>query len=163
MEVNELLRKGHLREFLSNKAKNLMYKNNANCSSEAAPALPPRQDRAIHVISGGLEICGISRAAAKRSTRNTRNGQETGEPKYLLLGTDEISFITKGHERVLAPHHDALVISLTVANCLVKRILVYNGSSSNIIFQSAYADLGLEERALTRKVTPLIGFSGEVN
>lgn len=37
-----------------------------------------------------------------------------------------------------------------------------NGSSSNIIIQAAYRDLGLEEGALKRKVTPLIGFSGEV-
>ena len=37
-----------------------------------------------------------------------------------------------------------------------------NGSSSNIIFQTAYQDLGLEESALTHKITPLIGFSGEV-
>ena len=37
-----------------------------------------------------------------------------------------------------------------------------NGSSNNIIFQTAYHDLGLEEGTLTWKVTPLIGFSGEV-
>ena len=42
----------------------------------------------------------------------------------------------------------------------MKRILVDNGSS-NIIFLTAYQDLGLEENTLTRKVTPLIGFSGE--
>ncbi|XP_048619939.1 uncharacterized protein LOC125590418 [Brassica napus] len=53
-------------------------------------------------------------------------------------------------------------MSLTVENCLVKRILVDNGSSGNIIFQAAYKDLGLEESALTRRITPLIGFSGEV-
>ena len=68
----------------------------------------------------------------------------------------------KEQERVLTPHHDALVISLTVANCVVKRILVDNGSSGNIIFQAAYKDLGLEESALTQRITPLIGFSGEV-
>ncbi|KAF3514199.1 hypothetical protein F2Q69_00007733 [Brassica cretica] len=33
-------------------------------------------------------------------------------------GTDEISFTAKEQEKVLTPHHDALVISLTVANCL---------------------------------------------
>ncbi|XP_048605672.1 uncharacterized protein LOC125583136 [Brassica napus] len=75
---------------------------------------------------------------------------------------DEISFMAKEQEKVLTPHHDALVISLTVANCLVKRILVDNGSSGNIIFLAAYKDLGLEESALTRRITPLIGFSGEV-
>ncbi|XP_013632744.1 PREDICTED: uncharacterized protein LOC106338272 [Brassica oleracea var. oleracea] len=44
----------------------------------------------------------------------------------------------------------------------VLRILVDNGSSDNIIFQAAYKDLMLEESALTRRITPLIGFSGKV-
>jgi len=104
----------------------------------------------------------VSHAATKKSTRNAKHGLETTQPKRLHLGTDEISFTAKEQEKILAPHHDALVISLTVANCLVKRILVDNGSSSNNIFQTAYQDLGLEESTLTRKVTPLIGFSGEV-
>ncbi|KAF3504699.1 hypothetical protein F2Q69_00044249 [Brassica cretica] len=70
--------------------------------------------------------------------------------------------MAKEQEKVLAPHHDALVVSLTVENCLVRRILVDNRSSSNIIFQTAYQDLGLDESALTRKTNPLVGFSGEV-
>ncbi|KAF3603616.1 hypothetical protein F2Q69_00037717 [Brassica cretica] len=123
--------------------------------TEAAPVSPPRQDRVIHVISGGSEISGISHAAAKKSTWNTKHGLEAAKPKRLLLGTDEISFTTKEQEKVLTPHHDALVISLIVANCLVKRILVDNGSSGNIIFQAAYKDLGREEGTLTRRVTPL--------
>ena len=98
----------------------------------------------------------------KKSTWNDKNGLEVAKPKRFLLGTDDISFTAKEQEKVLTPHHDALVISHIVANCLVKRILVDNGSSANIIFQAAYQDLGLEESALTRRITPLIGFSGEV-
>ncbi|XP_056864081.1 uncharacterized protein LOC130511215 [Raphanus sativus] len=162
MEVTELLKKGYLREFLLDKAKNLLNKEGPGLPIEAAPALPPQQDRVIHIISGGSEVSGISSAAAKRSTCNARNGQESEGPKRLLLGTDEIRFTAREQERVLAPHHDALVISLTIANCLVKRILVDNESSSNIIFHSAFADLGLEPTTLTRKATPLVGFSGEV-
>ncbi|XP_056847452.1 uncharacterized protein LOC130498111 [Raphanus sativus] len=162
MEVTELLKKGYLLEFLSDKAKNLLNKEGPGLPIEAAPALPPQQDRVIHVISGGSEVSGISSAAAKRSTRNAKNGQEVEGPKRLLLGTDEISFTAREQERVLAPHHDALVISLPIVNCLVKRILVDNGSSSNIIFHSAFADLGLEPTSLNRKATPLVGFSGEV-
>ncbi|KAF3546321.1 hypothetical protein DY000_02006760 [Brassica cretica] len=113
--------------------------------------------RVIHVISGGSEISGISNAVAKKSTWNAKHGLEAAKSKRLLLGTDEISFTAKAQEKVLTPHHDALVISLTVANCLVKRILVDNGSSGNIIFQVAYKDLGLEESVLTRRITPLIG------
>ncbi|KAF3579349.1 hypothetical protein DY000_02031035 [Brassica cretica] len=132
IEVNELLKKGHLREFLSENAKSHLSKEAMGKPIEAAPVSPPRQDRVIHVISGGSEI------------------------------SDEISFTAKAQERVLTPHHHALVISLTVANCLVKRILVDNGSSDNIIFHAAYKDLGVEESALTRRITPLIGSSGEV-
>ncbi|KAF3507866.1 hypothetical protein F2Q69_00006413 [Brassica cretica] len=116
IEVNKLLRKGHLREFLSEKAKSHLSKDTT---------------------------------AAKKSTWNAKHGLETSKPKRLLLGTDEISFTAKEQEKVLIPHHDALVISLIVAICLVKRILVDNGSFGNIIFQAAYKDLGLEEGALT--------------
>ncbi|XP_013654241.2 uncharacterized protein LOC106359022 [Brassica napus] len=162
IEVNELLQKGHLREFLSEKAKAHLSKDASGKSKGDAPSSPPRQDRVIHVISGGYEVSGVSHAAAKKSTRNAKHGLETAQPKRLLLGTDEISFTAKEQEKMLAPHHDALVVSLTIVNCLVKRILVDNGSSSNIIFLTAYQDLGLEENNLTCKVTPLIGFSGEV-
>ena len=79
-----------------------------------------------------------------------------------LQRTYEISFTDKEQEKDLTPHHNALVISLTVANCLVKRTLVDDGSSGNIIFQAAYKDLGLDEGALTQRVTPHIGFNGEV-
>ncbi|KAF3529143.1 hypothetical protein DY000_02042182 [Brassica cretica] len=151
--------KGHLREFLSENAKSHLSKETMGKPTKAAPVSPPRQDRVIHVISGGSEISGISHAAAKKSTRNAKHGLEAAKPKRLLLGTDEISFTAKEQEKVLTPHHDALVISLTVANCLVKRILVDNGSSGNIIFQAAYKDLGMEEGALTRRVTPLIDHS----
>ena len=134
IEVNELLRKGHLREFLSEKAKSDLSKETTGKPTEAAPVWPPRQDRVIHVISGGSEISGTSHAAAKKSIWNAKHDLEAAKPKRLLLGTDEITFTAKEQEKVLTPHHDALVISLTVASCLVKKILVDNGSSSNIIF-----------------------------
>ncbi|KAF3537150.1 hypothetical protein F2Q69_00021954 [Brassica cretica] len=93
-----------------------------------------------------------------RKEKYQKRQEWAGRPKRLLLGTYEISFTAKEQEKVIAPHHDVLVISLTVENCLVRRILVDNRSSTNIIFQTAYHDLGLEEGALTRKFTPLIGW-----
>ncbi|KAF8091828.1 hypothetical protein N665_0434s0008 [Sinapis alba] len=62
----------------------------------------------------------------------------------------------------MTPHHDTLIISPTVPNCLAKRIQVENGSFTKIIFLAAYKDLRLEKDALIQKVTPLIGFSCEV-
>ena len=96
IKVNELLKKGHLREFLSEKAKSHLSKETMGNPTEAAPVSPPRQDRVIHVISGCSEISGISHAAAKKSTWNAKHGLEAAKPKRLLLGTDEISFTAKG-------------------------------------------------------------------
>ncbi|KAF3500581.1 hypothetical protein F2Q69_00044250 [Brassica cretica] len=42
IEVNELLQKGYLREFLSEKAKNLLSKETPRKSAETKPASPPR-------------------------------------------------------------------------------------------------------------------------
>lgn len=81
IEVNELLQKGYLQEFLSEKAKNLLSKETPRKSAETKPASPPRQDRVIHVISGGSKRSVISHAAAKKSTRNAKHGLETSKSK----------------------------------------------------------------------------------
>ncbi|KAF3574320.1 hypothetical protein F2Q69_00058860 [Brassica cretica] len=52
------VKKGHLREFLSEKANSPLSKETTGKPTEAAPVLPPRQDRVIHFISGGSEISG---------------------------------------------------------------------------------------------------------
>ncbi|KAF3575523.1 hypothetical protein DY000_02031040 [Brassica cretica] len=81
IEVNKLLQNGYLREFFSEKAKNLLSKETPMKSTETKPASPPRHDRVIHVISGGSEVSGISHAAAEKSTRNAKLGLETSKPK----------------------------------------------------------------------------------
>ncbi|XP_048622649.1 uncharacterized protein LOC125591825 [Brassica napus] len=106
-EVNELLRNGHLKELLSEKAKSHLSKETTGKPTEAAPVSPPRRNRVIHIILGGSEISGISHAVAKKRTWNAKHGLEAAKQKRLLLGSDEISFTAKEQERVLTPHHDA--------------------------------------------------------
>ncbi|KAF3516159.1 hypothetical protein DY000_02058614 [Brassica cretica] len=100
IEVNELLQKGHLREFLSEKSKNHLNKEVPVKSAGAIPASPPRQDRVINVISGGSEISGVSHVAAKKSTCNAKHGLETTKPKPLLLApaTSSSRLLTVGVE-----------------------------------------------------------------
>ncbi|KAF2583142.1 hypothetical protein F2Q68_00004588 [Brassica cretica] len=92
IEVNELLKKGHLKEFLSEKSKSHLSKETTGKPTEAAPVSSTRQDRVIHVISGGSEISGICHAAAKKSSWNAKHGLGAAKLKCLLLGTAEISF-----------------------------------------------------------------------
>ncbi|KAF8088932.1 hypothetical protein N665_0526s0005 [Sinapis alba] len=160
IKVNELLKKGHLREFLSEKAKSHLNKETTNQPTQASPASPPRQDRVIHVISGGLEISGVSHAASKKSTRIAKNGQEIANLKVLLLGTDEISFTAKEQEKVLAPHHVSLVISLELPvlsvsakgiNMSTKFLVVNCKSSYNMILgRPLIHDMGPSPQHFTR-------------
>ncbi|XP_021762647.1 uncharacterized protein LOC110727393 [Chenopodium quinoa] len=58
-------------------------------------------------------------------------------------------------------HHDGLVISLPIGICLIKRILVDNGSSVNIIMLDTVKHMNINEKDIINKSTMLVGFSGE--
>ncbi|XP_056697885.1 uncharacterized protein [Spinacia oleracea] len=59
-------------------------------------------------------------------------------------------------------HHDGLVISIPVGNCMIKRHLVDNGSSTNVMMLDALKEMGLNpDTNVVKKSTILIGFSGE--
>lgn len=55
-----------------------------------------------------------------------------------------ITFIEEDARGDVQPHNDALVITITIANFAVQRVLVDNGSSVDIIFFEAYDQLGKE-------------------
>ena len=57
-------------------------------------------------------------------------------------------------------HDDALVISTTIANFNVQRILIDNGSSAGILFILAFDKLRIGRDRLHPFHTPLVGFEG---
>ena len=128
------------------------HRSRADNPIEAESFLPHSQEETTYVISGGLETCSASHSTTPENNRNT--GSSSTKIKQESSLTNDISFTAEERERVMLPHQDALVVTLPVANCLVKRILVDSGSSSNIIFQAAYQSLGLEEGTLIHKATP---------
>ena len=72
-----------------------------------------------------------------------------------------IQFDESDREHVTKPQHDRLVISLPVGNCLIRRILIDNGSAVNIIMLETLQQMGLTEADMVKKSTVLVGFSGE--
>ena len=60
------------------------------------------------------------------------------------------------------PHHNGIVILLTIGICLLRRVLVDNGSSANIIMLDALQSMGLRQSNIIKNsTTMLVGFSGE--
>jgi hypothetical protein len=63
---------------------------------------------------------------------------------------------------VVMPHDDALVVTLTVANHGIHRILVDNGSSADILYWPAFQQMGIDRDRIKPFGSPLVGFGGEV-
>ena len=59
------------------------------------------------------------------------------------------------------PHDDPLVIRAIVANKKVHRVLIDNGSSTDIIFASTFNKMGIRREKMEPMSGHLLGFSGE--
>ena len=72
-----------------------------------------------------------------------------------------ITFSDSDLEGCQHPHDDPLVIQVVVANKVIHRVLIDNGSSADIIFASAFDKMGIGREKLEPVSTHLRGFSGE--
>ncbi|KAG5557203.1 hypothetical protein RHGRI_007467 [Rhododendron griersonianum] len=86
--------------------------------------------------------------------------QNSSKRKMDARSTWEIRFTEQDLEGLSLPHNDALVLSLQFQRKLVRRVLVDQGSSAEILFYSAFKALGLSEEQLAPVEAPLIGFTG---
>lgn len=60
------------------------------------------------------------------------------------------------------PHDDALVVTLLIANYTTRRVLVDNGSSTDILFGDSFTRMGISPDRLRPSTSQLKGFSREV-
>ena len=63
--------------------------------------------------------------------------------------------------RHINPHHVTLIIFLLIANCKIKKVLVDNGSSTNVLFLNTWKEMKIKESNIHRRSTILVGFSRE--
>ncbi|XP_059639364.1 uncharacterized protein LOC132281707 [Cornus florida] len=63
--------------------------------------------------------------------------------------------------RVQIPHKDPLVISLLVAECLVRRMLIDPRSNANVMIRVTFDWLEIKPKKLKPTGNPLLGFNGK--
>ncbi|XP_012858055.1 PREDICTED: uncharacterized protein LOC105977295 [Erythranthe guttata] len=118
----------------------------------------------ISFISGG-PAGGDSQNARRTLARSARMNQERASPSariYQIRRPDHsIVFNSSDLEGPDEDHVDALVVTTTVANFLVKKILVDGGSSADIMYLHAFKQLGIDNARFSPISTPLKGFTGE--
>ena len=163
-EIEYLIWRGYLRLFIASEGQ-------AQSQAQAQQPPPPRQATAqlqqplgeIHVISGGFAKGGESSSARKAHLHSIRSGEvmEVQAVSKLPRLDTAITFFNLDMEGCQHPHDDPLVIRAVVANKTIHRVLVDNGSSTNIIFASAFDKTGIGREKLEPVSTHLRGFSRE--
>nr|XP_016451225.1 PREDICTED: uncharacterized protein LOC107775929 [Nicotiana tabacum] len=112
-EVATLLKNGHLREFLSDRAKNNYGRDRDDTQTPRAREEPPHQT--INMIFGGNEINGITFSAAKKTRVSTIHSKRLRE--------DENTFTDEDVDGLLQPQNGALILLLTDAEGITKMAL----------------------------------------
>ncbi|XP_058092296.1 uncharacterized protein LOC131249526 [Magnolia sinica] len=155
-EIERLIREGHLGEHVDQGARTMTAEE---CPSDNRPI------EEIRTILSGHLGGGNSNNAWKTHVRNmswpefeimilAQPMKERKLEKYNLTFTEEDA---RGiHYR----HDDALVITVTITNLRVFRVLIDTGSSTDVLFTQAFNRMGIEQSSLCPVKTPLIGFSG---
>ena len=104
----------------------------------------------MNIIIGSSKVSGITYSAARQHTRVAVNPETSLSPTRLSKASNLVlSFIDNKDSTLINPHHDALVISLLIANFQIKRILIDNGSSTNVIFLSALKEMNIDEAQIS--------------
>ena len=73
----------------------------------------------------------------------------------LAFGEDDL----KG---TIQPHDDALVVAARINGFLVKRVMIDQGSGTDVMYPDLFKGLGLKNQDLMKYNTPLVSFDGRV-
>ncbi|GAV85013.1 hypothetical protein CFOL_v3_28453, partial [Cephalotus follicularis] len=131
-QIEDLIRKGHLRKYVDRDTPQGMREQRREEAPRQQEEQQQQQPRVPH-------------------------------SKRLRTGGDEevISFSEADYEGVRLPHDDPVVVTLLVELFTMKRILIDNGSSADILYKHAFYQLRIPADQLKPVKTPLVGFAGE--
>ena len=81
--------------------------------------------------------------------------------KYRRLENDDITFSERDASGIKQPHDDPLVITLGIEGFAMRRMLVDNGSSADIMYMTSYQQLRVDPKKVRPFNSPLVSFSGD--
>nr|XP_043633170.1 uncharacterized protein LOC122604345 [Erigeron canadensis] len=161
-EISILLAKGYLTELLGRKkAKDVEGLDFSKPKSTQKADSPPANAKVINTISGGSEVCGTKYSTEKRLAKQSKADKGERSVKKASISDSDIISFEEDFDNIMEPHHDGLVITLFIANHYVRRILIDNGNSVNIIKLETLRRMDISKEDINGKASPLIGFSGE--
>ncbi|XP_020230316.1 uncharacterized protein LOC109811091 [Cajanus cajan] len=119
----------------------------------------PSHRRVINTITGGFAGGGSTSSAQKRHLQAIRSVHAVDRQPSRRLPT--ITFTDADFQGIDPVQVDPMVISVEIHNCIVKKTLIDQGSSADILYWSTFKQLGISEMELNPYDDPLVGFAGE--
>ncbi|XP_059627573.1 uncharacterized protein LOC132270409 [Cornus florida] len=158
-QVEALLTKGELANYLANTGQ---QRQSRRTRSAPKAAVDNKPIRFINMIYGCSEEDEQPKNSYKIQLKQAHKLRRVGEINVIKckLSSAQISFYEEDLKRVQHPHKDPLVINLLGANCLVRRVLIDPGSSSNIITKWTFDQLKLALDQVRPTGNPLVRFDG---
>ncbi|KAK3020185.1 hypothetical protein RJ639_047129 [Escallonia herrerae] len=152
--IEALIKRGQLRKFVAPKEER----------QQTPPAMEEREDREenagiINTISRGLAAGGSSGRARKAYAREVYITSQPPDKKSKTVPVAAITFSNEDSKDIQTPHDNPLVITVRAGNFDVKRVLIDNGSSAEILFYDAFKKMNIPTDRLRKMDTPLYGFS----
>ncbi|KAL0416696.1 UNVERIFIED_CONTAM: hypothetical protein Slati_3501500 [Sesamum latifolium] len=153
-EIEKLIQRGYLKEYVENNpsGNNTAHRRGGEEFEEAESSRRREKGRenlptagVISVVTGG-PAGGDSAHARKALVRATSTSQEIDSCREMIMTgvpEEEIIFSSNDLEKGVLPHNDALVISTTISNFWVKKVLVDTGSAADILFFAAFSQMGI--------------------
>ncbi|KAK3035469.1 hypothetical protein RJ639_034439 [Escallonia herrerae] len=97
-----------------------------------------------------------------KPTKHSKEVYITSQPpdkKSKTIPVPAITFSDEDSKDIQTPHDDPLVITIRAGNFDIKRVLIDNGSSAEILFHDAFKKMNIPTDRLRKMDTPLYGFS----
>jgi len=113
----------------------------------------------IFTILGDSAFCQDTAASIKAYQRKADANRNWTRP--FNGPNDEVTFHESDTNGLDRPHNDPLVITLTIGDFNVERVLVDMGSTLDIIFLTTLREMKIDMTQIVPTPRPVLGFSGE--
>ncbi|XP_063942760.1 uncharacterized protein LOC135150403 [Daucus carota subsp. sativus] len=157
-EIEFLIRKGKLSRYTRDTNRNPRDNDSHDRDNDDHDRRTEPRGPVINMISGGPTAAGLSSNSRKAYAREMMC--IVGEPPKRAKTEIPLTFDYSDLEGVKFPHDDPLVITPVIGNSSIKRVLVDNGASVDILFYDAYQKMGYADSQLTPSNMPIYGFNG---
>ena len=165
-QIEELMRKWKLQKYVK-KGESSKFRGDNKNQHEFSPSdedhvsqCPPSVIEEIKTITSEPSTSGSFKSLKKAYQRQVNRIHRMPPAKQRRMARN-MCFSEEDAKGVMQPHDDRLVIMLVIEGFNTKGILLDNGSSTDIIYLSAFQQLKLDPRRLHPFDSPLVNFSGD--